>query len=473
MEKHGAKRIYQRGEGDASDDFDGQFQAWYQHLWNALAQALTIDLGTSTPQALGPALEVEVISGAAPLNPFVASFGAQAMKIVANQELNVKDGLYPSERSTRHIEMALPEGVTYSAGDHLGIIGRNNEQQVQRVLKRFGFERDTKIRLHRNDTRKTNLPIDEPILVFDLLSDYVELQDVATRTQIKVLAEHTQCPPDRKKLLALSGDDEASIARYREEVLEKRKSLIDLLEEFLACEVTFNVYLELLSPIRPRYYSISSSPLQEQGCCSITVGVVEASAKSGRGTFEGLCSTYLAQRQISDVIYGFVRDTKSSFRLPENVATSLILVGPGTGVAPYRGFLQERGVQKAQGTQIGKSLLFFGCRHPQQDFLYQQELEAFVEQDITDLSVAFSRENPQQKVYVQDKIWEQKEKVWQLLEDGASVYVCGDASKMAPDVRRAFASIYQEKTEASLQEAEQWLNTLTNEKRYLVDVWGN
>ncbi len=184
-------------------------------------------------------------------------------------------------------------------------------------------------------------------------------------------------------------------------------------------------------------------------------------------------SPYLAQRQIGDVIYGFVRDTKSSFRLPENVATPLILVGPGTGVAPYRGFLQERAAQKTQDTQIGRSLLFFGCRHPQQDFLYQQEFEAFVEQGITELSVAFSRENPQQKVYVQDKIREQQEKVWQLLQDGASVYVCGDASKMAPDVRRTFASIYQEKMGATIQEAEQWLNTLTSEKRYLVDVWGN
>ncbi len=473
MEKHGATRIYQRGEGDASDDFDGQFQAWYQPLWKALAQALSIDLGTAPTQAQGPALEVEVISGATPLNPFVASFGAQAMKIVAKQELNIKDGAFPSERSTRHIELALPEGVTYNAGDHLGVIGRNNERQIQRVLTRFGFERDTKVRLHRSDTRKTNLPIDEPVLVFDLLSDYVELQDVATRTQIKVMADHTQCPPDKRKLLALSGDDEGSIAKYREEVLEKRKSLIDLLEEFLACELPFNVYLELLSPIRPRYYSISSSPLQESGRCSITVGVVEAPAKSGHGEFEGLCSTYLAHQEVGDVVYGFVRDTKSAFRLPENPATPLIMVGPGTGVAPYRGFLQERAAQKAQGMQVGEALLFFGCRHPQQDFLYQQELASFVEQGITNLAVAFSRENTQQKVYVQDKIREQQERVWQLIQDGAVIYVCGDASKMAPDVRKKFATIYQEKTGKTAQEAEQWLNTLVAEKRYLVDVWGN
>ena len=473
MEQHGATRIYQRGEGDASDDFDGQFQAWYQPLWEALEHTFSIDLGTTSTTAQGPALEVEIMSGATPLNPFVASFGAQAMKIVANQELNTRDGAFPAERSTRHIELALPEGATYSAGDHLGVIGRNNERQIQRVLTRFGFERDTKVRLHRSDTRKTNLPIDEPVLVVDLLSDYVELQDVATRTQIKVMAEHTQCPPDKRKLLALSGDDEASITKYREQVLEKRKSLVDLLEEFLACELPFNVYLELLSPIRPRYYSISSSPLQEPRRCSITVGVVEAPAKSGHGEFEGLCSTYLAQQEVGDIVYGFVRDTKSAFRLPEDSATPLIMVGPGTGVAPYRGFLQERAAQKAQGMQVGDSLLFFGCRHPLQDFLYQQELTSFVEQGITDLAVAFSRENPQHKVYVQDKIREQQEHVWQLIQDGATIYVCGDASKMAPDVRKTFATLYQEKTGRTVQEAEQWLNTLTAEKRYCVDVWGN
>ena len=470
LERHGAKRIYQRGEGDASDDFDGQFQAWYQPLWGALAQALALDLNINTTQR--PAFEIEVISGVAPLNPFVASFGAQAMKIVANRELNVKDGSYPSKRSTRHVELALPEGVVYSAGDHLGIIGRNHDIVVQRVLTRFSFDRTTKVRLHRGDTRKTNLPLDEPILVFDLLSDYVELQDVATRTQIKIMAEHTQCPPDKKKLLALSGDDEASIARYREAVLEKRTSIIDLLEEFQACELPFNVYLELLTPIRPRYYSISSSPLQEQARCSITVGVVAAPAKSGHGTFEGLCSTYLARQEQGDVLYGYVRDTKSAFRLPGSASTPLIMVGPGTGIAPYRGFLQERAAQKAQGTQIGESLLFFGCRHPQQDFLYQQELAAFVEQGVTNLFVAFSRETPA-KVYVQDKIKEQKDKVWQLLQDGATIYICGDASKMAPDVRKTFAAIYQEKTHSSAQDAEQWLDTLITEKRYLVDVWGN
>ncbi|HET8911861.1 MAG TPA: NADPH--cytochrome reductase, partial [Ktedonobacteraceae bacterium] len=408
-----------------------------------------------------------------PLNPFVASFGAQAMKVIANRELHNHEGARPSDRSTHAVELALPEGIEYHAGEHLGVIASNSSSQVQRVAKHFGFDHETHIRLRQSDNRKTNLPIGEPILVFDLLSDYVELQDVATRSQIKVLAEHTECPPDKRKLLALAGDDEANITKYREEVLLKRKSLIDLLEEFQACELPFSAYLGLLAPIRPRYYSISSSPLHDKTHCSITVGVVKAPARSGHGDFEGLCSNYLANVQAGDVVYGFVRDTKSTFQLVEDPATPLIMVGPGTGLAPYRGFLQERAAMKKTGQPVATSLLFFGCRHPEQDFIYEQELKDFVAEGITDLEVAFSRENPQQKVYVQDKIREQQNQVWQLIQAGASIYVCGDASKMAPDVRKAFAEVYQNKTGASASEAEAWLSEMSAQNRYLADVWGN
>lgn len=474
LAKHGARRIYQRGEGDTSDDFDGQFQHWYQPLWATLAETFALDLGAQATQpSQAPAYQIEVINGERPLNPFVASYGTQPMKVVANYELHTKAGPHPSERSTRHIELALPEGMTYRAGDHLGIIARNSEAQVQRVATHFHFDRDTKIRLRQSNNRKTHLPIGEDILVFDLLSDYVELQDVATRSQIKLLADYTECPPEKMQLLALSGDNETSVAKYRAEVLLQRKSLIDLLEAFPACELPFNIYLELLAPIRPRYYSISSSPLQEKERCSITVGVVQGPAKSGHGDYQGLCSNYLAQQATGDVVYGFIRDTKSNFRLPENPETPLILIGPGTGLAPYRGFLQERAALQAAGTAIGKTLLFFGCRHPQQDFIYESELHSFAELEITELFVAFSREDEQKKVYVQDKIKEHAEQIWQLLQDGASIYICGDANKMAPDVRKTFAAIYQEKTGQTAQEAEQWLEALVANNRYLVDVWGN
>jgi cytochrome P450 / NADPH-cytochrome P450 reductase len=472
LTQHGAKRIYQRGEGDASDDFDGQFQAWYRSLWKTLAQELAIDFGESATPKQEPMYEIEVIKGTQPLNTFVASFGALAMQVVENRELNTTTGPYPSERSTRHIEIALPTGVTYHAGDHLGVIARNGDAVVQRVAARFGFDAESRILLHATSQRRTHLPVEQLVSVSALLADYVELQDVATRTQIKVLAEQTQCPPDKKKLLALSGDDEASIACYRGEVMTTRKSLIDLLEEFPACELPFNMYLELLSPIRPRYYSISSSPLQEGENCSITVSVVKAPAKSGHGEFAGLCSTDLAYKEKGDTIYAFVRDAQAPFRLPEDAHTPLIMVGPGTGLAPYRGFLQERAALKQQGMQIGSSLLFFGCRHPQQDFIYEQELNAFVEQEITELVTAFSRLY-EKKVYVQDKLWEVRENIWHMLQNGAVIYVCGDAGKMAPDVRKTFVAIYREQTGKSDEDAELWLQQMTDTQRYLVDVWGN
>jgi cytochrome P450/NADPH-cytochrome P450 reductase len=472
LEGHGAKRIYVRGEGDASDDFDGQFQAWYRTLWETLAQELSIDFGADATPKPQPMYEVEVINGTSPLNAFVASFGAVAMQVVANYELNAIASTQAAERSTRHVEVALPAGASYHAGDHLGVVARNSDAVVQRVAAHFGFAAQSKIRLHATNERRTHLPVEQPISVYALLADYVELQDVATRTQIKVMAEHTQCPPDKKKLLALSGDEEGSVARYRGEVMVQHKSLIDLLTEFPACELPFSVYLELLAPIRPRYYSISSSPLQESGRCSITVSVVKAAAKSGHGEFEGLCSTYLAGKEVGENIYAFVRDAQVPFRLPEDVSLPIIMVGPGTGIAPYRGFLQERAVLEQQGQHIGGSLLFFGCRHPQQDFIYKDELNVFVELGITNLLTAFSRLE-QKKVYVQDKIWEYRESVWQLLEDGAVIYVCGDASKMAPDVLKTFAAIYHEKTGKSAGDAQQWLNELLDAKRYLVDVWSN
>jgi cytochrome P450/NADPH-cytochrome P450 reductase len=248
-----------------------------------------------------------------------------------------------------------------------------------------------------------------------------------------------------------------------------------LLEEFPACTLPFEVYLEMLPALRPRYYSISSSPLSDERICSITVAVVEAPARSGRGTFQGVCTNYLARQDEGSVIYAFVKDTKSSFRLPEDSAVPVIMIGPGTGIAPFRGFLQERAalsvLGKAQGKEIGASLLFFGCRHPQQDFLYEDELRQFEAQGITRLSTSFSRVEGQKKHYVQDEIYALRDDIWQMIDAGAVIYVCGDASRMAPDVRRTFAAIYCEKTGTSAADAERWLNDLTAQNRYLVDVW--
>ncbi|HEX4946888.1 MAG TPA: cytochrome P450, partial [Blastocatellia bacterium] len=331
----GATRIVALGEGDAREDFDGQFQRWYKPARLAVANEFKLTLPAE--EAAKPLYKLEIVPGTQP-SPFVDSFDAQPMTVLVNRELQRKDGAHASERSTRHMELALPAGVTYRAGDHLGVIPHNSEALVQRVIARFGFAPGTHIRLRRTTNRKSFLPTDRAVAVTQLLTDYVELQDVATRSQIQTLIEYTECPPHRIQLQALAQDDE----RYKEEVLMKRKSVLDLLEEYPACALPFEVYLEMLPLLRPRYYSIASSPLVAENAVSITVAVVEAPARSGRGTFQGVCTNYLRGHREGEVVYAFVKDTKSAFRLPDDPATPIIMVGPGTGFAPFRGFLQER-----------------------------------------------------------------------------------------------------------------------------------
>ncbi len=459
---HGARRLFQLGEGDARDDFDGQFQKWYQPLRAAVSDALGIRIQPAGAEAK-PLFRLEIVPGQQ-MSPFVDSFDAKPMTVRVNRELHRTDGPHPSDRSTRHLELELPPGVSYRAGDHLGVIPHNSEALVSRVAARFGFDREVFIRLRRNTNRKTFLPADQTIAVQRLLADYVELQDVATRTQLLTLLSYTECPPERIQLLGLIEEEE----RYKEEVLAKRKSLIDLLEEFPACALPFETYLEMLSPLRPRYYSIASSSLADARACSITAAVVEGPARSGRGTFAGVCTNYLRAQAEGSVIYAVVKDTKSAFRLPADPAVPIVMIGPGTGLAPFRGFLQERAALKAAGQSVGPALLFFGCRHPQQDFIYEDELKAFEAQGVTQLVTAFSRGEGQPKRYVQDELYARRHEVWALVEAGAVIYVCGDASRMAPDVRRTLAAIYAEKTGKN---AEVWLNEMTAGQRYLVDVW--
>jgi cytochrome P450/NADPH-cytochrome P450 reductase len=261
----------------------------------------------------------------------------------------------------------------------------------------------------------------------------------------------------------LIGDDET----YRAQVLAKRRSVFDLLDEHPACELPFHAFLEMLSLLAPRYYSISSSPHRDaEGAaqrCSVTSAVVEGAAQSGRGTYKGVCSNFLASRRVGDTIHAIVRETKAGFRLPDDPSVPLIMIGPGTGLAPFRGFLQER-------SAIGPAMLFFGCRNASQDFLYEQELKQFAADGIAELNVAFSRgEGP--KTYVQHLLAAQADRVWQLIEQGAVIYVCGDGGKMEPDVKSALVAIQRAKTGADEVAAAKWIDEMGTSNRYVLDVW--
>jgi cytochrome P450 / NADPH-cytochrome P450 reductase len=226
----------------------------------------------------------------------------------------------------------------------------------------------------------------------------------------------------------------------------------------------------MLSLLAPRYYSISSSPSVDASRCSVTVGVVEGPASSGRGIYKGICSNYLAGRRAGETIHATVRETRAGFRLPDDPAVPIIMVGPGTGLAPFRGFLQERAALKTRGAKLGLGLLFFGCRHPDQDFIYGDELKASAADGIVELHTAFSRaEGP--KTYVQHLVAAQKDRVWSLIEQGAITYVCGDGGKMEPDVKAALVAIYRERTGADADAGLRWIEDLGAKNRYVLDVW--
>jgi cytochrome P450/NADPH-cytochrome P450 reductase len=467
LAEFGAERLFARGEGDAQEDIDAQARAWRFALWQSVAAELGVTFDARAEAEPRLRYEIEVVAGPQ-ANPLAAAHGATAMRVLANRELQSAS----SERSTRHLEIELPAGTGYGVGDHLGVVAENPPAVVARAVARFGFAGDTYVRLRSLSPRTTALPVDAPVAVERLLAHYVELGHAATRNQIAILADHTQCPQTKPKLLALAADDSASDA-YRTEVKRKRRSVLDLLDEYPACELPFEAFLDMLPPMTPRYYSISSSPLAQPGRCSITVGVVREPAWSGMGTFEGAASTYLERHAGGATIDAFVKDSKSGFCLPDDPVRPIVMIGPGTGLAPFRGFLQERAARKAAGTTLGRALLFFGCRHPDQDYLYRDELERFAADGIVELYVAFSRLDPAKKDYVQHHIAEHADDVWSVLERNGVVYVCGDGSRMEPDVRSALAGIYSGKTGADAAAASAWLDTLTASKRYNLDVWGS
>ena len=467
---HGATPAVARGEGDARDDLDGQFEKWFKSVREIAVKEFSIDTGFTREANDEQLYKIEPVAHSA-VNTVAVSGGVVPVKLLINDELQNKSGANPSTRSTRHIEVELPESVTYRVGDHLSVIPRNDPVLVDAVARRFGFLPADQVRLHVATGRRAQLPVDNAVSVGRLLTEFVELQQVATRKQIQIMSEHTRCPMTKPKLEALIGDDSASTELYRSEILAKRKSVYNLLEEYPACELPFHTYLEMLSLLSPRYYSISSSPaVAGASKCSVTVGVVDAPASSGRGIYKGVCSNYLSSRRAGDVVHAIVRETKAGFRLPENPATPIIMVGPGTGLAPFRGFLQERAAMKAKGKSLGPSMLFFGCRHPEQDFLYADELKGFADQGVTDLHVAFSRADTP-KSYVQDLISAQKDKVWKLIEAGAIIYVCGDGGKMEPDVKRVLTTIYRERAGADEVAALRWIDSMGTQNRYVLDVW--
>lgn len=368
-------------------------------------------------------------------NPFAA-------RLVKSVRLN-REG---SAKETRFVVLDLEgSGIAYEPGDSLGVYPENCPQLVDEVLAALGARGD----------------------------EEVPAPGGARLTLREVLARHHSLRDPTDDLFALirraaAGRNGAArleeIERAPGEDLEAGPQLIDVLESCPGLRLDPAAFVAALEPLEPRLYSIASSLKAHPDEVHLTVGVVRYQAR-GRAR-KGVASTFLADRvQPDQRVPVFVHT--SSFRIPASDAAPAIMIGPGTGIAPFRAFLEER---RARGAR-GKNWLFFGDQRRDHDFLFAEELETFRREGVlTRLDTAFSRDQPE-KVYVQHRLLERRRELWDWLEDGAHVYVCGDARRMAADVDRALRSIIA--TEGQMQEAaaREYLGRLAGERRYQRDVY--
>ena len=456
----GATALVPRGFANARADFFGEFEQWHGALWSPLATAL----GVENAQADGaPLYQVQVLpKGDMDL---VQQNHLAYARLLDNREL--VDMRAPGARSKRHLELQLPEGLTYRCGDYLAILPQNHPEVVDRLVRRLQLRGDSVVALHAARAAAAALPLDRPMALRELLTRYVELSTPATRRDVQALADKNVCPPHRAHLTALAGD----AARYQTEILDKRVSVLDLLEQYASCDVSLAQVLEMLPIMRLRTYSVASSPRVSPSLCAMTVSVVDSAAASGHGRYRGTASSYLARLVPGDAVAVALRTPHADFRPPDEAHVPLVMVAAGTGIAPFRGFLQDRAARQALGEVLAPALLFFGCDHPEVDYLYRDELAAWQSAGLVSVLPAFFRQPEGAIAYVQHRMLQHAEKLAALLAQGARIYVCGDGTRMAPAVRHTMALVHQHSSGCSAAEGAAFVTELERQGRYVVDVF--
>lgn len=363
-------------------------------------------------------------------------------EVLVSQKITGRD----SDKDVRHVEIDLGDsGLRYEVGDALGVWFSNSEILVDEILMGLGLAAETNVTVAH-----------ESISLKQVLIDKKELTQLNPGL-VKAWAELAADP----ELLAISEDKE----QLRQFILHHQ--FADLVANYKLkpdANLDANKLVELLRPLTPRLYSIASSQSEVDTEVHLTVALV-ADEHQGQTRFGG-ASHFLASAQEGSDIKVYVEPNKH-FRLPENPQTPVIMIGPGTGVAPFRAFMQERVAQGAKGD----SWLFFGNAHFEQDFLYQTEWQQYLKNgDLTRIDVAFSRDQAH-KIYVQQRIKEQGQTLWRWLQKGAHLYICGDAERMAKDVHQALLAVALEFGGLSMEAAEDYFETLRSDKRYQKDVY--
>ena len=421
------------------------------------------------------------------------------------------------QRATVHLEVELPPGLSYQAGDHFELIPRNAAPLVDSALELVGLRGDEPVawtpvnvagarggpargivaagraaadKFSSMEPPEGGAIEQQPVTARAALEYLADLSAPCSRKLVAALAAAAQCPPEAAALKALASDD-----GYASGVALPRLSLVDLLSRFRSVDARaalgggggggeeretddkkppLEAFVNAHPRLVPRYYSISSSPKVRENRATITVGLVQLIAKSGR-QHRGPGSGLAHDARPGEEIVGTVRRLQSTFRYPsDRPETPVVMVGPGTGVAPMIGFLEEREALMKAGKKLGKAVLFFGCRG-RGDFIFKERLEKWVESGVlTTLHVAMSREEDDQgrRGYVQDWIAKEAVNLWPLLEkEKGIVYVCGDARSMAPEVRRSFAGVAASAGGRSQAAAEAFVGAMLEGTRYLEDVW--
>ncbi|BAF89518.1 FAD-binding oxidoreductase [Azorhizobium caulinodans ORS 571] len=461
----GGTALLDEGTADAAGDYEAAVEGWTAALWPALEAAFggaagAAVIGSAEAAAEAPAVKVEVVNfagaatGAAPRTGTRLDQGAQLSRIRVNREL-----LSPgAQGSTRHIEIPLPAGTSYAAGDHLAVFPVNPPALVAAAAARCGLAPETQVlltALHPDAASEAGLPFGVPVSVGELLAEHVDLAGPVTRRDLRAWAQAAQCPPDRARIAGWLSDFPSAVA-------EAKPRMEDLLAQVPSVQLDLAALLTVRPALKPRYYSISSSPLMSPDACALTVGVHQFTTADGV-RHDGLCSSYLVSCGEDAPVRVLVKDTGSTFHLPADPAVPLILVGPGTGLAPLRGFIQERHALRAQGRATGPVLLFFGCRDDG-DYLYREELEAYRDEGtLSLLAVGFSRRPGTPRTYVQDLLRTHGDAVREQVAAGASILICGNARTMAPDVHAAFLELLGAGAVAELEAG----------GRYLQDVWAS
>ena len=428
LEELGAQRLFNRVDCDV--DFAAKAQEWIDGILSKLS-----DNASQAPKVNGEA-KLNGQSAAATVaynksNPFRA-------KLLDRVKLNGRG----SDKETFHIELSIEgSGLTYEPGDAVGVFGQNPKRTVDELIKALSLNPEEQV-----ETEKGKNSLEH------WLTSHYEISTLNAEV-IRNYNEYAKSPELTDLLY-----DTAKLKDFL-----YGHDVVDMVQQYPA-KLTGTDLLKILRKLQPRLYSISSSPNAHSEEIHLTVAVVRYSNTRYK---EGVCSSFLADRIGDDDYVDIFIEKNPEFRLPANADTPVIMVGPGTGLAPFRAFLEE---QDARGAKA-KNWLFFGDRHFTTDFLYQTELQSFHKKGLlTRLNVAFSRDTDK-KVYVQHKMLEQSRELFHWLEEGAHFYVCGDMKNMWNDVNKTLLDIIAREGGLSEEKAGEYLKNLKKTKRYQVDVY--